>query len=275
MSHIRYGVSAALSAPKTAPILLTGDICQCLRDAASLGYDAIEYHTRECASLDYAEIRRVMEQTKCRVSMIVTGRIYTEGGLSLTDPDPKVRDRARSGMLQYLDMAHQLGAGLVIGWAKGKVDHPAEQDAFFSMLTESLTSLDCAASEMGVPVVLEVINHYETNVFTTARELTSYLHHMKFQNISAHLDTYHMLLEETDIPGAIHQCKDCLGYMHFADSTRSFPGSGILDFKAIYRALQDIQYHGYYTVECFPGKDRYETASRALAYLKTMETCVS
>ena len=41
MGKWKYGVSAALDAPKTAPILLTGDICDCLREAAELGFNGI------------------------------------------------------------------------------------------------------------------------------------------------------------------------------------------------------------------------------------------
>ena len=87
MKKWKYSLSSALTARKTAPILLTGSICDCLRTAKSLGFDAIEYHTRENVDFDYSEIRKTMEDTGCRISMIVTGRLYTEGGLSLTSSD--------------------------------------------------------------------------------------------------------------------------------------------------------------------------------------------
>ena len=83
MGKWKYGVSAAPDAPKTAPILLTGDICDCLRDAADLGFQAIEYHTRENAALDVAKILSAMERTGCQISMLVTGRLYTQGHYSL------------------------------------------------------------------------------------------------------------------------------------------------------------------------------------------------
>ena len=57
MKKRKYALSAAPQAPKTAPILLTGDICECLKKAAELGYDAIEYHTRENVEFDYAALK--------------------------------------------------------------------------------------------------------------------------------------------------------------------------------------------------------------------------
>lgn len=270
MKRNRYAISAAPEAPSTAPILLVGDLCDCLEQAAQLGYDAIEYHTRETAQLDYEKIGAVMDRTGCRVSMVVTGRMYTQGGYSLTDTDEERARAALAAMLQYVEMARRLRAGLVIGWAKGKAGDCAA--AYFQRLTESLRVLDEAAGIARVPLVLECINHYETDVFNTSDALVSYLERTGLRQCGIHLDTFHMMLEEPDADRAIRRAGERLEYMHFADSTRSYPGSGILDFKQILRSLRQIGYDGYYAVECFPGDDRLDTAAKALAYLKLLES---
>lgn len=271
MGKWKYGVSAAPDAPKQAPILLTGEICDCLRRAADLGFDAIEYHTRENAPLNIARIRSMMKETGCRICMLVTGRLYTQGHLSLTQSDPGKRRLALEGMLRYIDMAAELQSGLVLGWAKGCIREAGAPELYFERLNESLQRLDHAAGEKGVPIVIEVINHYEVDALMTAKELRTYLERHNLQNCYVHLDTFHMLLEEEDFAGAIRTAANRLGYVHFADTTRWYPGSGYMDYKPILRALDEVGYSGYLTIECFPRENAEETARKGLRYLKSLE----
>ena len=274
MKKWKYAVSAAPAAPKTAPILLTGDICDCLRRAAALGFDAIEYHTRETTVFDYEKILATMEETGCRISMIVTGRLFTEGGYSLTSEDPANEQTAVEGMLRYVDMASRLGAGLVIGWAKGNIRATADRKTYFDRLTKNLKIIDKSAAEKKVPVVIEVINHYEVDVFTTAAELAQYLEANEFASVYAHLDTFHMQLEEESFTKAIECVRGKMGYFHIADSTRWYPGSGYMDFKEILRALESTGYDGYLALECFPKDDNEDTARRGLAYMKFIQQTI-
>lgn len=80
-----------------------------------------------------------------------------------------------------------------------------------------------------------------------------------------------MMLEEEDYPQAIRAAGKRLGYFHFADSTRWYPGSGYFDFKTILRTLDEVDYHGYLSIECFPRENAGETALKGLRYLKTLE----
>lgn len=271
MRRWKYAVSAAPEAPKTAPILFTGDICDCLRNAAAAGFDAIEYHTRENAEFDYDVIRKTMEETGCKVSMIVTGRLYTQGGFSLTSENPDNEKTAVEGMLRYIDMASELGAGIVIGWAKGNIREASSREAYFERLFRNLKLLDNVASEKNVAINIEVINHYEVDVCLSALETFAYLDANDLNSCYVHLDTFHMLLEEEDYPKAIRIAGRRLGYMHFADTTRWYPGSGYMDFKSILRTLDEIDYDGYLAIECFPHENAFSTASKGLKYLKAIE----
>lgn len=274
MNIWKYAASAAPEAPKTAPILLTGDICDCLRKAAALGFDAIEYHTRENVVFDYEKIRKTMAETGCKISMIVTGRLYTQGGYSLTSEDLENEKTAVKGMLRYVDMAAELQAGIVLGWAKGNIKDTSGPENYFARLTKNLKYVDDYAAAKNVPVVIETINHYEVDVFTTARETAAYLEKSGLRNCYVHLDTFHMMLEEENYPQAIRAAGSRLGYFHFADSTRWYPGSGYFDFKTVLRTLNEIGYNGYLSIECFPHELAEETARKGLQYLKCLEDAV-
>jgi sugar phosphate isomerase/epimerase len=275
MKDLRFAVSAANEAPPSAPILLVGDICSNLRTAASLGYSAIEIHTRETANLDYYMISKTTEECGTKVAMVITGRLLTEGEVNLIDDSPCVTESAIKGMKKYVEMASTLGADIVIGWVKGNVPAGGNREKYIKRLGDNLRIIANYGSEMNVRVCIEVINHYEVNVFTTCRELFDFLVAFQLSNCYIHLDTFHMNIEESDPVEAIHLAGKRLGYIHLADNTRRYPGSGQLNFSKILNALAEIDYNGYISIECLPYPSGIEAADRAIKHVKALLKGVS
>lgn len=269
MENRKFAISSADEAPATAPILLQGSVEHNLRMAAQLGYDAIEIHTREDAELDYEAIRNATDCYGASVAAVVTGRLNTEGKCSLMADEPYIVSATMDGMRRYIDMAQRLDADLVIGWVKGNIPQGGRREKYMFRLAKNLQILNDYGKERGVRLNIEVINRYEVNVFTTADELMTFLETYQLDNCYAHLDTFHMGVDECDPVAAIRRCGDRLGYFHLADNSRRYPGSGQFDFKKILKALDEIDYRGYLSVECFPYPSAEIAASRAITHLKS------
>ena len=269
MRNWKFAISSADEAPSTAPILLQGSVEYNLQTAAQLGYDAIEIHTREDAELDYETIQNASKCYGTKVAMVVTGRLNTEGKCSLMADEPYIVAATMDGMRQYIDMAQKLGADLVIGWVKGNIPQGGKRQKYMGRLAKNLQVLNDYSKERGVRLNIEVINRYEVNVFTTAHELMTFLETYPLDNCYAHLDTFHMGVDECDPVAAIRRCGDRLGYFHLADNSRRYPGSGQFDFKKILKALDEIDYKGYLSVECFPYPNPDLAATRAITHLKS------
>ncbi len=270
MKKWRYALSSADEAPQTAPILLTGSIADNLSKAAKLGYNAIEVHARPDDPFDYGAIKEQMAKTSVKISALITGRLNTEGQCSLIDDRPYVMQAAMDGMYEYIDIAEKLDTDIVLGWAKGNVPPGKSREKYLRRLAQNLAHLADYAGSRNVKIHAEVINRYEVNIFTTAKETVDFIRQWKLENVYAHLDTFHMMIEETDPLEAIRYCKGHLGYFHLADNTRSYPGSGQLPFPDILKTLDEIGYGGYLSVECLPGIDREQTAKNALSYLQSI-----
>jgi len=273
MEPFRYAVSFAEVTPMTAPLPLCGDVCENLHRAAALGYAGLELHTRENAPLDIAKIKTASAECGGAITAIATGRLYTQGKMSMLDDDPSTAKAAGQGMRAYIDLAHSLGArDLVVGWAKGNIPPEGERGHYMQRLANGLRSLGEYAAPKGVRLHLEVINRYEANLLTTAEETCSFLEEHELENCFVHLDTFHMNIEESDPYAAIRRCGRRLGYFHVADNTRRYPGSGQLDFIRTLATLKEFGYDGYVTVECTPGPDRLETAKKAIEHLRHCES---
>jgi sugar phosphate isomerase/epimerase len=274
VSKWSYALSSAETAPPTAPILLQGDICATIKAAAALGYQGLEVHMREDAPLNYEAINRAAAEQGIKLSAIVTGRLTTQGQVNLVDDRPYITDAAMKGLREYIQMAAKLHTDLIIGWIKGRIPEGADADPYLARLARNLTAICREASERGVKVFVEVINRYEVNIFTTAHETLRFLEQWEIPNCFVHLDTFHMNIDETDPLGAIRVCGKRLGYVHVADNTRLYPGSGMLNFKSYFSALDEIGYGGFISVECLPWPDGKTAAQKALDHLRACETLV-
>lgn len=272
MNCFKYALSAAAYAPDSAPILLRGSVCDNLKRAGEFGYDAIEIHMRETDFIDIPAVLKTMEETKVRISMLVTGRLYTEGGCSLLDKKPYSSKAAVEGMKQYIDLASSLGADIVIGWLIGNIPPGALcPKSYMDLLAKNLNLLSEYGIKKNVRINVEVINHYEVNVFTTVKSLMDFKREYQIENLYVHLDTFHMDIEENSFKEAVREGGTDIGYVHLADNHRRYPGSGMIDFLSIVKLLDEAGYTGYLSVECFPVPSGEEAARMALSHMKGLE----
>ncbi len=83
-------------------------------------------------------------------------------------------------------------------------------------------------------------------------------------NVSVHIDTFHLDIEEPSVPDAILRLGPRLGYVHLAESHRGLLGSGHIPLDAVFAALGSIHYEGPIVIEAFFNADpaiRRATAS--------------
>lgn len=260
MDNLLAITNIAEAAPR-APLVLRGDPLDALRQAAELGYQALEIHVIDPRTFPGKEVRQLCEKLGLRISAIVTGQIFTRRKLCITSPDPENRTAAMAEVRQYIDIAAEVNAtdGIVIGWVKG--NRPEENaDAFDRLLAGQLTELGLYARERGQKILVEVINRYETNLFNTARELKEYILRWELPNCYIHMDTFHMNIEEADMAQSILECGELLGYFHIADSNRLHPGAGHTDFIPVFRSLKQVGYRGAISLECIPEPDSLTAA---------------
>jgi D-psicose/D-tagatose/L-ribulose 3-epimerase len=112
---------------------------------------------------------------------------------------------------------------------------------------------DLAKEAQGLQMTLglEICNRYETNVINTAHDALRLADDIGEDNVTIHLDTYHMNIEEDDLVRPVYEVGERLGYVHVGENHRGYLGSGHLDFTGFFHALADIGYAGPITFESF------------------------
>lgn len=229
--------------------------------AASFGFDAVEVFPPSADDLDAHTLKHLLEQHRLKLAAVGTGAGWVVHKLRLTDPDATVRGRARHFISAIVDLAGKLGAPAIIGSMQGRVENGVTRAQSLAWMTEALEQLAPRAHIYGVPLLLEPLNRYETNLFNTVDDTVSYLGSLRTRNVKLLCDCFHMNIEEVSIAGSLRQAASWVGHVHLADSNRRAAGLGHTPFQEMGQALRDIRYEGYLSAEVLPLPDA-DTAAR-------------
>jgi len=265
---MKLSITIAKEAGENAPIVLRGSYIENIIKASKMGYDAVEIHVNDPKILDIKEIERTCKENNIVVSTIGTGMGYTIDGLSFTDPDSNMRQKAVARILDHIEVAKELDAKVIIGSMRGKVPKTNEYDKYQGYALDCFKKVMEDAERQGVIITLEAINRYETNFINNVSQGLKFIEKVGSDNLKLHIDTFHMNIEEKDLKESIKMAGATLGHVHFADSNRWYPGAGHLDFKAIISVLKEINYSGTIAFECLPFPTQKEAAIKGLKHVK-------
>ena len=272
MLGFRYGITASLEdLPLTQPVALRGSIEEICATAKRTGYDAIELHIREPKRYDPLIIRKTAESYGLHICAVANGMEYTVNGLSLVDDDMNKRESALVRILEHADFAAALDARLIVGIMRGNVPRGRDPKEYLERFSEALSRICDYAEKKQIRVVLESILRYINNYLCGVMETMDFICAQNRKVLSLHIDTHSMAMEESNMKESILYCRNKpLGYVHYSDNNRKYPGAGALDFLDITKGLIEISYNGYITVECLPWPNPEESAQRAFDYMNSI-----
>jgi sugar phosphate isomerase/epimerase len=214
--------------------------------ARRFGFDALELAERPAFDEARAAIRE-----RIPVTAIAGG--YRGW---LIDPDPEGIASARADIAELLDLAGELGTGIVVvpiwgrtrslpGIATGRARE--EDEALF---IEGLRPLAERAERAGARIFIEPLNRYQNDVCVTVADALRFRDAIDSPAVFVVGDTFHMNIEEADMAASLAEAGDRLGYVQMADSQRFEPGAGHIDFSSIFDALAGVGYQGDIGLEC-------------------------
>jgi D-psicose/D-tagatose/L-ribulose 3-epimerase len=175
-------------------------------------------------------------------------------GTDITSPDPDVRARGIAYLKDCVRATAAIGktnlSGVVYSQhVKNANARPTEQE--WGWAAEGLREAALYAQEYGVQIGLEPVNRYESNLVNTCGQALRLKAMVGEPNIKIHLDTYHMNIEEKSYYEATKAAGADLIHYHICENDRGVPGTGLVNWDDIFRALAEIDYRGYAALESF------------------------
>jgi D-psicose/D-tagatose/L-ribulose 3-epimerase len=243
-------------------------IASSIQRARAAGFDLIEFPLMEPDSFDSATARRAAEAE----GMHTTASLGLPAEADVSSDDPSIVAAGQRLLDTALDRTAEMGGSHMCGVLYGSMrKHTAPASATGrASSVEAIRSLTSRASSLGIRLSLEVVNRYESNLINTGRQALEFLKEVDRPDVSVHLDTYHMNIEESDLFQPVLDVGDRLGYLHIGESHRGYLGTGSVDFGSAFRALDRIHYDGPIAFESFSSAVVSPTLSNTLGIWRNL-----
>lgn len=232
------------------------------------GFDLIEIPLMDPEGIDVASARRALAAN----DLIATGSLGLTPGTDISSDDPDIVAGGAAVLNKALEVVSDIGGTHLVGVIYGamhKYFEPATA-AGRRHSVDVIARLASRAEQLGVRLGIEIVNRYESNLINTGRQGLEYLDEVGVGNVSVHLDTYHMNIEEPDMFSPVLTAGSRLGYVHIGESHRGYLGSGTVDFDEFFRALARIGYDGPVVFESFSSVIVHEELSRMLGIWRNL-----
>jgi D-psicose/D-tagatose/L-ribulose 3-epimerase len=217
-----------------------------------LGVDVFEVAIGDDVTFTPAKTRRKAEELDIALT---TG----PGGVwplncDLSSDDPHERCQGLAWHKQQVDTTAEIGAfaytGAIYGHP-GVVKRRVPPHDEYRWIAENLHHLADYAEQQGVSVALEPMSHFRTHVVNTPQQLMQLIALADHENITALLDTYHLVTEIRDYAEAIRTVSDRLLGLHACENDRGVPGSGLVPWGAVFTTLKELAFDGYIMLETY------------------------
>src|SRR5438445_6859188 len=190
---------------------------------------------------------------------------------SWIEPDVNYRHIRIDHTMRALTLARELGARCITTEPGGPVEPGSSWKAALKLFVEMLKPVIAHAEKEGV---LPLIEPEPGLLIETAEQFLEFMQHIDSPAVGMNFDVGHAYCVKDDPATTIPRVAKYIRHFHLEDiaATRVhqhlIPGDGAIDFAAALRAIRDIGYQGWLTVELYPYIDNPdEAASRALRRL--------
>jgi len=215
---------------------------------AALGYDGVELPIFAPEAVDTKAVRRTLDSSHLHATVSTA----MPRGASLLDPVERAKgvDFLARSAATAADCGAQILCGPIyspVGQLPGRPRTQSEWDS----CVHALRQAGDHAARHGVTLAVELLNRFETHFLNTVDDGIALMEQVAHPNVSLHLDTFHLNIEEKSVPAAFTRAGRHLRHVHAAENDRGSIGSGHLDWPAIAAALHQLNYDGWIVAETF------------------------
>ncbi len=214
------------------------------------GVDGIEVPVFAAADLDAAALRSELEQhgfgcTFCSVN---------PEGMNPISEDAAVRAKTVEHWKDLINTAADAGAELIAGPTYAPVGHlPGRRrsEDEWKWAVEHHQQLGPALEDADLELAIEPLNRFETYFLNTVADAVQLVDEIGHPRIGLLVDTFHSNIEEKSVPDAYRLAGRRLKHVHTCENDRGVPGSGHVDWPAVFAALREVGYDRWLTIESF------------------------
>lgn len=236
-----------------------------IASSAAAGYDLIELAALDPEEFDAAMASKLLAE----YGLAACASLGLDEATDVSSEDPEIVAAGRRRLAAAVDLVRDIGGDYLGGVIYSRLGRytRAVTERGRANAVESIGWLADRAAASGITLGLEFCNRYETNVLNTTAQTLRFIEDVGRGNVVAHLDTYHMNIEEESFrePVLAAAAAGRLGYVHVGESHRGRLGTGSVPWTEFFAALREVGYAGTITFESFSSEVVHPTLSSNLA----------
>ena len=175
---------------------------------------------------------------------------------------PDRTDEFREGVAEAIRYAHALGCHQVNCLA-GLCPDDADDELLWQTLRDNVRWAAGQLERAGIRMCLEAINSRVDMpgfLLDTSGKVVELIRQVGSSNVRLQYDIYHMQIMEGDLIRTMERLLPVIGHIQFADNPgRHQPGTGELNFPALFAALDRMGYEGWVSAEYRPATNTGES----------------
>jgi sugar phosphate isomerase/epimerase len=184
---------------------------------------------------------------------------------SWIEPDRHYREIRVQHTRRALTLARELGAKCITTEPGGPVEPGASWSDALKLFVEMIKPVLDHAEKEGVLLLVEPEPGL---LIETSEQFEEFMRHVDSPAVGLNFDVGHMFCVGEDPAASLKRLAKYVRHVHLEDiaATRVHahlvPGEGAIDFPATLRALDEIGYQGWVTIELYPYVDDPDAAAR-------------
>lgn len=244
---MKYGLSSlAWQSPFTNPMAI-------FTKAKKYGCDLYEIAIEDFGTIDTDAINEAKVATGIETPTICGAFGDTR---DVSSENPEYRKNGVQYIKDMVDVAVKIDCKVIVGpmysaCGKARAIPDEERKQAWDWAVENLKEAAAYAKERGIKLAIEPLNRFETDFINTVDQALELVDRIGYDNVGVLLDTFHMNIEEANIPEAIRKAKGKIFNFHTCANNRGIPGEDNFDWDAIKAAIQDAGYNDYCIIESF------------------------
>lgn len=240
-----------------------------IRQVKNMGYKGIEFGLGIPMGFEPDRLMDYLYTMDLSVSAVLTG-INAADNLYLSVADEDVRNKAVQRLQELIPIAKKLRTTMIVGTMQGTRRLEPNREVGKERILACLKQVALTAEEYGQSIVLEPMNHMECGYGYTLDEVMETIDQIGSPFFKPMLDTIHMNIEERSIVDTFHKAGSELLHVHLCETNARAAGQGHLDYRAVFKALDDIHYNHWIAVKAYQMPSWLDGASASMEYLKRL-----
>src|SRR5437879_7258452 len=273
------GLSPAQAPPPKARITsslmlwtLKGSFEEKLEIAARSGVQSIELvgEYAEWTDADIARVKKLLASYRLGMDVLIATPNWPSRPVSMVDPAQ--RDNFLADVRNAINYAHKLEVPQVLLMSGNAIPGRTHEEQYASLLEGSKRAGDLVAAA-NLTAIVEPLNslvNHKGFFLTTCVEGAKLIRQVDNPHVRLLFDIYHEQVQEGNVIRTLTAAADLVSVFHVADNPgRNDPGTGEINYRNVYKAIQKTGYSGYVAMEYLPLGDQIESLTKALNNFRT------